>query len=166
MKIIVLLGLIAIVFSTRAAEGVWHHQTFNSDRNVEIKVDYQIKMEKSNSDSSAILACPLYVNIYAGHLVASDVVKAVLLNRRMNLSGPNQEVIPFFLSTQFDQGHFWAELGQQYHSPDYNNIHLPCLEVGSGNGVRQFQQEIAVSVNGEWLTDPVSNTNNFQFNLL
>ena len=104
-----------------------------------------------------IAAAPLWVTVAAPWFNGSEKVRAVLMNYydRSNTSA-NILKDTQTIDLQFNGVAFQAE-GRR--------VQLLISHLGYIGYDYNFRQEIAVVVNGRWLTDPVNGTHNFKFKM-
>lgn len=158
-KIFHILLLLSWSHQGLANDSVWNHRTLYSAAGTQIKIDFNIEVEefsgcyKCNLDTRAK---NLWVNIIDTDLTSNDQVRIIFLNKEYSsYRNPGE----FYLQTieldlEFaENGRFTGPLGS-----------LTIYSSGYG-GTFHYAQEIAIVINGEWLLDPISNTNNFSLKL-
>jgi len=155
MKSIVLAALgFAVLSSSAALAGEWKHAQLVSAEGVAIDVDYTVKSDTFNGCYKCTLftrSDALWINVTAPNLSEGDKVRAVLVNKGKFATA--SDVIHFETKeidlTYAGNGRFTADAGS--------------LRIwGSGYaGAETFTLEVALVVNGTWLKDPMSQTNNF-----
>lgn len=149
----------------------WKHARLVSAEKIEISVDFISKFynTSSNKPSSSTYASPIYFNITDRNLDSQDKVQVVLINhyksesRYGNYAYSAQKEYIIDLSYA-EGGQFTAQFSSDN---DYTNEESTRLQIAgfSYSSAIYFWQEIAVVINGQWLTDPVGRTHNFQLNL-
>lgn len=117
----------------------WRHANLKAADGTEINVDYNVFRA-----GDAIMADPLWVNVKNPAFSGGEKVRVVLINSTV-LTQSTQTLD----LEHAGQGRFTARAGR---------VWIMQTEAS-------FNQEIAVVVDGKWLTDPVSGSNNFKFRM-
>ncbi len=167
-KLAAMTFLLCFVGSSFAADG-WFHVRLNAANDMKISVDFKKEIYTNNVDgpSKLVTACPIFVNVYYPGLKNSDQIKIVLQNKRQYLETDYSEATQYFLDLKYQGDHFSGELGHSFRTADYKDVYIPCIEIDHQGPyqVRSYIQELSVSINGIWLVDPLSRTNNFKFEM-
>ena len=155
MKSIVLAALgFAVLASSSALASEWKHSELVSAEGVAVEVDYTVKSDVFTGCYKCTLytrSDALWINVSAPNLSEGDKVRAVLVNKGKFATTPD---VLHFESKEIDltyagNGRFTADAGS-----------LRIWGAGYA-GTETFTLELALVVNGTWLKDPVSKTNNF-----
>jgi hypothetical protein len=148
----------------------WSHVVLGSSDGLGISVDYvnQFLKDSSFEPRHLDLADPVYANLWGDGLTGDEEVRVVLMNYELC----DKQVAPYTFAVDLGwQGdHFSANLGRDAAisrsdlewSP--GSIAFDLRWSGYG-GDFSFCQELAVVVDGRWLVDPVSDSNNFTFDM-
>lgn len=117
----------------------WRHANLKAADGTEINVDYNVFRA-----GDGLLADPIWVNVSNPAFCGGERARVVLINS--SLAGQSTQTLDLEYA---GQGRFTARAGRVWIiQPEAN-----------------FSQEIAVVVDGKWLTDPVSGSNNFKFRM-
>ncbi len=131
------------------ADPGWKNIRLQAADGTRLSIDYS-----PLSLGSEIIAAPLWVSVAAPRFSGSEKVRAVIMtyydssNIAANTLKDTQNI-----DLKFNGQAFQAE-GQR--------VQLSESHIGYGYN---FRQEIAVVVNGQWLTDPANGTHNFKFKM-
>ncbi len=136
-------------FSFNKSEANWKHINLQAADGTRISIDYS-----PLSLGSEIIAAPLWVTVSRPGLTGAEKVRAVIMNYydSSNISAntlyEKQELDLKYNGTAFQLEGSRVELSQSHIGYGYN-----------------FRQEIAVVVDGKWLSDPVNGSHNFKFKM-
>jgi hypothetical protein len=151
------------------ADDAWHHVVLESTDHTRINIDFVrnfLPDTTSYKPTDVFTADPAYVNVRSDNLTGTGQVRVVLNNyERCEL-----EVIPYSyaLDLTWQGDHFSGNLNDATMNRSY--LKFPSAETlkirmqGYG-GIFSYCQDIAVVIDGNWLTDPISQIHNFSFNL-
>jgi hypothetical protein len=132
----------------------WKHARLQSAEGVRISIDYQISVTHPSESETLVQATPAWINVtFPGACPSATrtVVSSFLGDPGELLSEVSSEQIDLIL--QRGDCRFSAELGK--------------LTVAQGNesGGINLAQKVSIVADGNWLTDPVSNSHDFQVGL-
>ena len=145
--------------SATSPSDVWRHNTLRSAEPTpaNISLDYQYKRgAQSPNLGSTVVTDPLWLNVQRPDLGPNDKVHAVWLEGdRYRMGSPNMRGRVSEVELAYaGNGRFTAEL------PD-----TVAYSGAAGGAESQHVQQLALQVDGDWLTDPVNQTHNFNVNL-
>ncbi len=141
------------------ADDSWHHRVMRSDEGVQISIDYQIRQSSQTGCLQCqipILAAPLWINVKGHDLDEQDQVRVVLINQYYN---------PYSAGGPIREGEYIQDM--VFAEPGRFTAQLQDLAIFSSGfqGAWYFEQEVAVVINGSWLTDSASGSHNFKISL-
>ncbi len=165
--------------SAQTNAGEWKKYQLKSADGISITLDYQINFDyyQSNKSYESYELNPFYINISGVGFKSTDKIRVIFINHMQNMARCGfseyqwDDVIAADL-TRAPQGHFYANMNRnglqkEQWNDDYTQTVGP-ITLFSRPYCQQFTttgQEIAIVRNGKWLTDPISGTHNFKFNL-
>lgn len=126
----------------------WKHINLMADEGTKISIDYV-----TVNSGSSVMAAPVWVNI-SGHSLEGDGrrLKVVLINYYEDLPGDVRGEMRDIELLYAGDNRYTAKIEKW-------DIYL------HGYFGYRFRQEIAIQMDGRWLKDPVSGTNNFKFKM-
>ncbi|MBI4350333.1 MAG: hypothetical protein HY550_02735 [Elusimicrobia bacterium] len=135
--------------SAEKADLNWKHVGLQAADGTKIAIDYS-----PLSLGGEVIAAPLWVTVADKRLTGSEKVRAVIMTYydSSNMAAITPKEIQN-LDLKFNGQAFQAE-GRR--------VQISESHIGYGYN---FRQEIAVVVDGKWLTDPVNGSHNFRFKL-
>jgi hypothetical protein len=166
----ILAALAVLPFLTSSlalADGNWKQSSLTSSEGANIQINYQTAIQNSGVLNSATVATPVWINISGGNTNANSQVQVVLMNfeqtgERGGFYGPYNQISSETLSPQFQNGNFSVQTPSpitiySYHcnAPffDSQENNWDCNEYTDGES--QFQQQIAIVVDGQCDLPPV-----------
>lgn len=163
--------LISTISSSFAAD-TWKHLLLQSEDGVKITVDYQVHYRQSSSSrpQNEIVVCPMHFNVWYDDPAHNDRVVLFFQNKQRQVGADYTSAEQYNYYPQFYGDHFSVEFQQgdrHYQDGARSRINTPCMYIYSDgfSGRWFYSQELSVQINGHWLTDPISGTHNFRFNL-
>ncbi|MCX5792555.1 MAG: hypothetical protein NTY45_10160 [Elusimicrobia bacterium] len=128
----------------------WKHVRLYAADGTVIAVDYSIV-----NLGGSVLAAPVWVNITNKAFGSHNKVRIILINYYDNQGGPSGQVQE---TQQFDL----TPAGGTRYTGEAQKVVLSESHVGYGYN---FRQEVAVVVDGQWLTTTQGNSHNFGFKM-
>ncbi|MDD5209335.1 MAG: hypothetical protein PHV36_08115 [Elusimicrobiales bacterium] len=139
----------APAFKTNRADLAWKNLTLQAADGTKIKIDYA-PMDLGGT----MMANPLWITVGGRKFTGSEKVRVALMT--------------YYEATasSADSLKETKELNLPYNGTAFQ-AQGPEVSIYEGHHAwtHTFRQEIAVSVNGNWLTDPVNGSHNFKFKL-
>jgi hypothetical protein len=145
--------------STDADGGAWCHDYLAaSDGTTTFDVDYQLQYTSSYPGSPSVVSmAPLWINV-AGDFTGSEQVSATIVELDQSPSASAPSVTGSTVVALTWNGSVFT--GQ---APNPLPIMTPSAS-GDGDDAFSSLYQFAIEIDGNWLTDPVSGTHNFQYN--
>ena len=174
MKSFLLLGLGIFSCVTICTANAQETRIFKSAEGVEIAVSYNIqkKYYPSNKPYELTYLNPVSIKLSSDELTKNSQARAVFINRVQTLAACglperiDEKVYALDLSSQ-EIGILSGDLNEKsidYEGPSVEE-QLPLVKASYYcNPQQSIGQEIAIVINGHWLKDPISGTNNFKIN--
>lgn len=134
--------------TVKSEKDAWKHVSLVAADGTRITVDYSV-LDLGGS----VIATPVWVNVEGAN---AGKVRVVLMNYYFFPNGSLK-----LRDTQ--------QIDLKYAGGSRFTGELQKVLLSEGTymyGGNLFRQELAVMVNGQWLRDPISNTNNFKFQLV
>lgn len=129
----------------------WRHVKFTAADGTGITVDYSVQ-----DLTGSVIAAPVWINVSGGNFNNVGNVRVVLMNYYFFPNGPVKLHDTQQLDLKYSGGPRFTGQFQKVLMSEGTYMY----------GGNIFRQELAVVVDGKWLRDPVSNTNNFKFQLV
>jgi hypothetical protein len=153
-------------------DGSWHHTGLRAEDGTTIALDYQIKFENHSSNKPDLVwyLQPLWFNVAGENVHADSDVRVVFMNRtylkgqcgvpdRVSETGYQVDLEPE------PEGHFSGELvstGTLLGGATAISWQRPIAhEAPYCSTIYNDGSTVSVVVDGTWLTDPVTHSNNF-----
>lgn len=125
----------------------WRHVSLKATDGTEIKVDYNMV-----GNGGLLEAAAIWINVSNPAFRGDEKIGAAL----MNYSADNP-MFPTVMQTQ--------KVDLKYVDGKFTGQAAVPVLVSEGSMGHQYRQELAIVVNGNWLTDPVSKQHNFKFKM-
>jgi hypothetical protein len=163
-------------FSLSAFADGWEHRTRTGTDGTEIKIDYfkSYHPDRSYKPQNQTKASAVWVNVEIPNVTGSEKVRVVLNNYETRCDGPfdrsNSAPYTYIFDLRFENGRFTGQasegtLVRSYLDLSYEVTWPFTIHSDGYAGNQCNSQTVSVVVDGQWLVDPVSKTNDFGVNL-
>jgi hypothetical protein len=147
-----------LTLTTASASDEWSHKNLHGDAGLQISLDYKV----SKFWGGCYKACPtiyyagpLWANLRYQNISSQDQVQMVLINYSKS---PH---VNYFLPENQQTIDLKFDVNEKKFTGELKSIEIHLSGYG---GTSEFQQEVAVVINGKWYKDPSTNSN-FRFSL-
>jgi hypothetical protein len=169
--VLVLFGIFSFLFSASAFSQEWQHINLRGNHGIAVNIDYKVQYESLGVPRPQHVkkVCPIYVNVRFDGIRPDSQVRAIVRNIRQKEGSDYIVKDQYLFNLLFQGDHYSLGLEKAYKFYYFDWVEEleedHCLEVESDgyNGKWISHQTVSIQIDGEWVIDPVSKTQNFIF---